>query len=358
MLVTLTRICLLAFMSVSSLAVATIEYDVLEVPAAKSHLASQSLVYSLERFGDRVYAGGHKGHILYSDDNGANWVQAEVPVRLGILDIYFVNAEKGWAVGHGGVILHSEDGGATWVKQYDGYRFGNEGLKFYQDKAAADPENELMQTLIYEMEYAVSQGADKPFFKVYFASETVGYAFGAYGSIVKTEDGGESWKHMLHTVENDSYYHLFDYTPMANGRFLINGEAGLIFEGSVEDDYTRQLGTSPYEGSFFTSVTAENGALVVAGLRGFAFVSADNGENWEAVNKPMTGSVVDSVTLSDGRVVLVTVTGDVLVSSDNGSNFERANTPKVGPIFAVEDGGPGQLLLAGPRGIINVPLAN
>ena len=357
MQVTKTRICLLVCLFLSQLANASLDYDVLKLPAAKSHLAAKSLVYSVEKFGDRVFATGHRGHIVYSDDLGETWTQAEVPVRVGILDIFFVNAEKGWAVGHGGVILHSSDGGKTWEKQYDGYRFGNEGLDYYQKASAANPESEMLEYLIGEMEYAIDQGADKPFFKVYFHNENLGYAFGAYGIIVKTEDGGKTWTHAMHNVENYNFYHLFDYTPMTNGKFLLNGEAGLIFNASVEDDYAKLIENTPYEGSFFTSSSAKDGSLVVGGLRGFTFVSHDFGETWVESKKPPTGSVVDSTTLADGRLVLVTMTGDVLVSTDSGDTFTRAKTPRVGPIFAVEEVSPGALLVAGPLGIIKIPLS-
>lgn len=356
MQVTKTRICLLVCLFLSQFTNASVDYDVLNLPAVKSHLASKSLVYSVKTFGERTFATGHKGHILYSDDFGDTWQQAEVPVRIAILDVYFVNAEQGWAVGHGGVILHSSDGGKTWEKQYDGYRFGNEGLQYYSQKAEEDPDNEWMQELVGEMEFAVEQGADKPFFKVYFQDENLGYAFGAYGSFVKTEDGGKTWTHAMHTVENRSYYHLFDYTRMNNGRFLLNGEAGLIFNGSIEDEYTVALEESPYRGSFFTSVTGKEGNLVIGGLRGFTFVSADNGQSWQESTKPQTGSIVDSVLLDDGRILIVAVTGDVLVSADGGLNFVRANTPRVGPIFAVEETSGGALLVAGPLGIKKIPL--
>lgn len=357
MQVTKTRICLLVCLFLSQIAHATVDYDVLNLPSAKSHLAAKSLIFSVEKFGDRVFATGQRGHIVYSDDMGESWSQAEVPVRVGILDIFFASAEKGWAVGHGGVILHSSDGGKTWEKQYDGYRFGTEGLAYYKEQSAANPDSEVLKFLIGEMEYAIDQGADKPFFKVYFLNESVGYAFGAYGIMVRTEDGGKSWTHAMHNVENDNFYHLFDYTMMDNGNFLLNGEAGLIFNASVTDQYAKLIENTPYEGSFFTSVNAKDGSVVLGGLRGFAFVSHDYGETWTEVKKPATGSIVDSVLLSDGRLVLVTVTGDVLVSNDSGDTFSSANTPKVGPIFAVEDAGNGQLLVGGPRGIIKIALS-
>ena len=107
-------------------------YDVLKLPAAPSKLAAKAPMFVVKRFGDRFFAAGAYGHIVYSGDGGKTWTQAEVPVRSTLLDITFVNDTHGWAVGHEGVILHSSDGGSTWELQYDGLRYGTEGLAFYQ----------------------------------------------------------------------------------------------------------------------------------------------------------------------------------------------------------------------------------
>lgn len=341
------------------------DYDVLQLPAVESHLANKSLIYSLYRYGERVFASGHRGHILYSDDNGDSWTQSKVPVRSAILDIHFANDRLGWAVGHGGIILHSKDGGESWLKQYDGHRLGNEGLPFYQKLAAQNPDNESYKSLIGEMEYALQQGADKPFFKLFFVNEKQGYAAGAYGILLRTLDGGESWLLAMHTVENESFYHLFDSVPMKNQQRLIAGEAGLILTavaGTINENSqliegsVKPLENSPYEGSFFTCVGADNGNVVIAGLRGQTFVSQDFGKSWSAVTKPTTGSINDSSKLSDGRIVLVTMTGDVLISNDNGLSFADAGIARMGPIFAVTEAGVDALLLGGPGGIRKVLL--
>lgn len=124
-------VCALALAATSSAAPESTpespRYDVLNLPAIPSALAAQSLIYSISKFGDRYFATGQHGHILYSDDGGESWQQAEVPVRSSILDIDFPSPELGWAVGHEGVILHSSDGGKTWVKQFDGLRYGELG---------------------------------------------------------------------------------------------------------------------------------------------------------------------------------------------------------------------------------------
>ena len=55
--------------------------------AAQSAIASQSLMNAMEKVDDRIYAAGEHGIIVYSDDLGETWTQAEsVPYTSTITD--------------------------------------------------------------------------------------------------------------------------------------------------------------------------------------------------------------------------------------------------------------------------------
>ncbi len=54
--------------------------DPLDVPAQMSPLAAKSLLQGVARAGPRLVAVGQRGHIVYSNDAGATWQQAKVPV--------------------------------------------------------------------------------------------------------------------------------------------------------------------------------------------------------------------------------------------------------------------------------------
>ncbi len=332
-------------------------YDVLEQPAIKSPLAAKSKIFSINKFGDRYFATGHHGHILYSDDGGESWTQAEVPVRSSLLDVHFPTPELGWAVGHEGVILHSSDAGKTWVKQYDGLRYGTEGLAYYKALLAQEPDNEYYEILVGEMEFAIEQGADKPFFRVYFVSATQGYAMGAYGMSVVTFDGGENWEHNLHRFENDGFYHVFDFALLPEpGRFFLSGEAGLFMVGDVNERTGKRVHSVPWEGSFFTSSAASDGAIVMGGLRGRMFRTEDVGDSWTVVEKPPTSSIVGSTRLEDGRLVFVGIAGEVLISEDEGHSFALVPVSSGDRIYAVSEGPTGTLLVGGLRGINKLTL--
>ncbi len=333
------------------------EFDVLTQAAVPSGIATKSLVYAVRKFGERYFATGIQGHILYSDDGGDSWTQAQVPVRSSLLSIDFPTPEQGWAVGHEGVILHSSDGGKTWVKQYDGIRYATEGLAFYGKMANEHPENEMFATLAGEMQFAIDQGADKPFFKVKCLNEKRCYAVGAYGMSVVTFDGGETWENNMYRNENENFNHLFDYAPLPTpGKYFIAGEAGLFLIADINERKATRIRSVPWEGSFFCSASTADGAIVMGGLRGRMFRTADEGATWVAVEKPTTSSIVAAIRLSDERLVAVGAAGEVLVSTDNGFTYALVPVGQVGPLSSVAEGPGNTLLLAGLKGIRKVAM--
>lgn len=324
-------------------------YDVLKLPAQASHMAARAQLFSIARAGDRMVVVGQRGFILYSDDFGDSWQQAEVPVRSTLLCVYFPTPQQGWATGHDGVVLHSSDGGETWFKQLDGYQAVDIGLAHYRKLAKNNPDKANYGTLIGEFEFAESQGADRPFFLTWFEDDKVGWVIGAYGMAMRTFDGGATWVPVLENSANLDFMHVFDYEVVGDTRYL-SGEAGLIWVQTQR--LTKLEAIVPfYDGSLYTIISSDNGELIVAGLRSTAFRSSDGGENWTPLALPSSASIVGSCRLQDGRMVLVSQGGDVLVSNDNGVSFEPVAVADPYPFSDVKEGRPGELILAGKRGV-------
>ena len=68
----------LTFSATPVLAADTAAATVFSIESAK---AVESLLLDVAHAGARLVAVGDRGHILYSDDNGASWAQAKVPTR-------------------------------------------------------------------------------------------------------------------------------------------------------------------------------------------------------------------------------------------------------------------------------------
>ncbi|MBH3454411.1 glycosyl hydrolase [Pseudomonas monteilii] len=295
--------------------------DVLEVPAMPSALASSSALRDVTLAGPRLVAVGPRGHILYSDDHGAHWQQAQVPVSADLNAVSFATPELGWAVGHDGVVLHSRDGGVHWHKQLDG------------------------RALAEQLPAAVT---DNALLDVWFSDARNGYAVGVFNLLLRTTDGGEHWQPWLDHSDNPQGLHLTSLAAMGDDLY-ITGEQGLLLKWSGAR-FSRV--DTPYAGTLFGAV-GKPGVLLVYGLRGHAYRSTDGGQQWQPVNTGINTSLTAAGIDRDGQLWLASQAGDLLLSRDDGASFSQVPQSARGPVTAlVSDTGNG-LVLVGERGVRN-----
>ena len=179
------------------------------LPALKSDLAVEGLLLDIARDGERLLVAGEQGHILYSDDDGQSWTQADVPVSLAITSVAFAGPGQAWATAHDGYLLDSADNGATWQVKLTGSDVAKlsvgaleeriEAQQAAVDEATPETREDLewalddSQFALEEATEAVDEGMTSPMLKVWFANARDGYALGAYGVFLRTRDGGETW---------------------------------------------------------------------------------------------------------------------------------------------------------------------
>jgi len=193
----------------------------------ESAKAVSNLLLDITQAGERLVAAGDRGHILYSDDGGASWMQAKVPTRQLLTAIDFVDDKHGWAVGHDALILATADGGESWTVQYE------------------DREREA------------------PLLDVWFEDTQHGIAVGAYGALLETIDGGQSWEDISERLDNEDGYHLNAIAHIQGSGLFVVGELGGMFR-SADLGETWERVESPYQGSFFGVVSGSEPGVVVA----------------------------------------------------------------------------------------------
>jgi len=324
--------------------------DVLDTPATKSPLASRTLLNGLANAGDRVVAVGQRGHIVYSDDSGRNWRQADVPVSSDLVAVTFANVTTGWAVGHDGVVLRSTDGGQSWTTQLDGRRVGEMMVRYYQREAAAlaadDPKRAGL--LVDEARRFEAQGAENPFLDVWFRDASEGFVVGAFGLVLHTNDGGITWKPWLHAVDNPKGLHLYAVRGIG-ADIYIAGEQGLLLKLERGDTRFRAL-ELPYKGTLF-GVTGDARSVIAYGLRGTVLRSVDGGATWQPIPTGVQAGLAGGTQDARGRFVLVSQAGQILVSRDDGASFATSTLRQGAPAAALIASSRGTLVVAGPRGV-------
>lgn len=286
----------------------------------ESAAAVSGLLLDVTRAGKRLVAVGDRGHILYSDDDGQQWLQARVPTQQLLTAVFFVDDRYGWAVGHDALILATRDGGATWMRQFD------------------DIERE------------------SPLLDVWFKDRNTGYAVGAYGAIFETTNGGQDWSDISDRLDNEDGYHLNAITAVSDTGLFVVGEMGAMFR-SADWGLTWETLEGPYDGSLFGAVgTGKPEHLIVYGLRGHIFRSTDFGETWAEIqvrteNGTLQFGLADASLLANGDVLIVGHGGSVLRSSDNGESFTVFNRADRTSLAGVTSGAGQGLILVGQNGI-------
>ena len=303
-------------------------------------LAAKSLLLDGQVIGDRIIVVGERGHILTSEDQGASWQQQQTPTRATLTSVFFIDPANGWAAGHDSIVLRTRDGGRHWQELY------------------SDAEDE------------------RPILDIWFRDETHGYAIGAYGLFLVTEDGGENWDLLdfspatLAIDETDANgfreeapeaeawgidFHLNQISASPNGRVFVAAEAGNLYRS---DDACRSWISlpSPYEGSFYGSLSLSGKNLIVFGLRGHLFRSEDAGINWVEVDSGTQATINDGIRLRDGRIVLAGLAGSLLISSDHGVSFGLHPQADRAGIAKVLQAGDDALILIGDHGVKRLEL--
>ncbi|GGB81334.1 hypothetical protein GCM10011352_03830 [Marinobacterium zhoushanense] len=263
------------------------------------------ILQDIDLVGGRLIGVGEYGAIVWSDDRGAHWQQADVPVSVGLNAIAMQDAVNGWAVGHAGVVLSTEDGGASWHQVLDGVSAAQ--LLLIEAEQLAD-KGELDDLRLTMARLSLQDGADKPFFDIAITEGKRLIAVGAFNLAFATDDAGTTWKPLSYALPNPMESHL--YAVDARGATVfIAGEFGLVMR-SVDGGHSFQALETPYQGSFFD--IAYNGRdLVVAGLRGNVFLSRDAGDSWQQVEGGGTASVSAVESLADGAFLLTDQAGQL-----------------------------------------------
>ncbi|MBT7279172.1 MAG: hypothetical protein HN835_00465 [Rhodobiaceae bacterium] len=253
--------------------------------ANPSDMTTKALLLDVVQTGNRLVAVGEYGHVIFSDDQGESWTQANsVPTRNTLTSVIFLDNQTGYAVGHEATILKTNDGGNNWELQYNERR------------------------------------GETPLFGVYFSDANNGIAIGGFSYAFETSDGGETWNQR--SLVEDSYddFHLNDLFTDTKGNVYIPAEYGTVYK-SVDRGRTWQTLGTGYDGSFWGGMGLANGNVLVYGMRGNAYMSKDNGKGWKKVTTNADQSITGGTQLADGRIVLTGLSGTVLTSTNGGKTF-------------------------------------
>ncbi len=286
-------------------------------------------------------------------------VEAPLAIKSLLLDGALAGSRL-VVVGERGHILISTDGGASWkqarvparalltaVHMHDpstGWAVGHDAVILRTDDGGDTWR--LMHRAPEE---------ERPLLDVWFRDERNGFAVGAYGYFLVTRDGGGTWS--SRAISKDDF-HLNKLVPAGARRLFIAAEAGVAYRSDDGGETWRAL-SSPYRGSWFGALALDVDRVLLLGLRGHLFRSEDAGDSWTRVATATTATLTDAVRLK-GDVVLITGhEGTLLTSRDDGRSVSSVQLPSRRGISAAVALAGGGALLIGEFGVrrLSVPPA-
>lgn len=202
------------------------------------------------------WAVGDFGTILHSDDGGRTW-RDESPQEDTILNmVYFFDAQHGWIVGEFGKILQTADGGKSWTPQTN-------LIGVYKDP-------EMTQFGVYL--YAVG-----------FSDLSHGWAVGQTGTILYTEDGGNTWTNTPVENTQNTTQTLFGIAQ-GKGKAFAVGSVGTVLASHASPPNSWMLRSELAIYSWLRGIhfsDPDHGWMV--GGRGTVFKTENGGNSWKPI---------------------------------------------------------------------------
>ncbi len=146
---------------------------------------------------------------------------------------------------------------------------------------------------------------------------------GAFGRALRSIDGGNSWQPLVLPKSGNELEdkHMNRLVGSADGKhWLIMGERGLVLRS--DDSGENWAVVEPfYKGSFYNAAALPDGQWLAYGMRGNAYLSHAGQADWTRSTLPAPASFFGHAVLPNGRVLLVGQGSLIATSEDGGNSF-------------------------------------
>lgn len=137
-------------------------------------------------------------------ESQTNWRILDRPTTRNLSELYFLDSLRGWVVGDSGTILKTTDGGRNWTQQNSNTLFkmfdifmldDNYGWALAHNYEWGDTTygTTILRTVNGGNDWSTRIYRDEFFTTIMFFDSLDGLMAGAFGSIMWSTDGGETW---------------------------------------------------------------------------------------------------------------------------------------------------------------------
>ncbi|WP_231497765.1 MULTISPECIES: YCF48-related protein [unclassified Methylibium] len=238
---------------------------------------------------------------------------------------------KGIAVGAFGNVLSTSDGGATWQAQpFPMKHLALMAIAMREGRCIAVGQTGLVYVAADCKTWKEAASVTKSrLLAVDVNRHGVAYAVGAFGTILKSTDWGQSWA--VQTVdwsgitEDGAEPHLYGVHVDEGGTATAIGEFELVLRASDGAPWkTLHKG----ERSLFGLFVADGRKMYASGQSGAILRSSDGGTTWESL-KTGTNAILTGISATPHGEVIASGINAVVISRDGGATWNTVNSKLV-----------------------------
>lgn len=240
---------------------------------------------SVSKRGPHTVAVGQSGAVVYED--GGEWKKADSGVPARLLSVDVNSSGLAFAGGQFGTLIKSTDGGRTWE--------------------ASRPDWS-------QMEDPETFGTGEPTVYAVTVDESGQVTIaGEYGLILRSPDGGATWKVLRPVAAKAATLHALHIAPAGQGNSYAVGQVGTLLISSDGGETWMQCDTGT-KLNFLGVAAAPSGQVVVTGMR-VMYRSENHGMTWSEVDEGDTTTdwyQVARTVPSSGRILAVGHSGRII----------------------------------------------
>lgn len=258
-----------------------------------------------------------------SSNNKLKWKVLVSGVKNNLNSIYFINDSTGFCCGSEGTLLSTTNSGVEWKRILSPSERELVSICFNKPESGfLIDEYTVYRTRDYgkSWEKVKVDCSGKKLYKVKFIDKLNGFIIGSNGLILKTVDGGESWRQ----IESGTNNLLCDIVLDSNNGYCV-GWSGEIIKTTDAGDHWKRL--SPLTTNYLRRIKfadRENGFIIGGG--GEIFKTTDAGANWAKVENSTSFGLYDMEYIDEKICLIVGGQGKALLSTDRGNSWNAAET--------------------------------
>jgi photosystem II stability/assembly factor-like uncharacterized protein len=276
-------------------------------------------------------AVGHKGWVFTTTD-GNTWTPR--PRAFGnSSDAVAIAGDKIWATGSNGTIHYSEDFGATWslLPQVMGQNLYKIAIADNNRAIAIGYASSMMKTedggLTWRSGFIVANNrTELQLWGIDFATSDIGWVAGYGGFITKTMDGGNTWTLQEQSVTSEWLWHIWVFNE--NMLWIVGAKGTIIKSENGGTNWSAQgigVATSDLKGID----GLDQNRLAVVGDKSTFLYTADGGQTWQKASHDLTTDkgIRGLHLIDESHAWAVGASGVLLFSSDAGKTWKNQKSP-------------------------------